>query len=38
MIKYLQGRVEAGGGKDGRKVYEANGAEETGMAIRNCLM
>lgn len=35
MIKYVQQRVEAGGGKDVHKVYEANGAEETDMAIWN---
>lgn len=38
MIKYVQGRVEVGGGKDVHAVYEVNGAEETDTAIQNCLM
>lgn len=38
MIKYVQGRVEVGGEKDVHTVYEVNGAEETDMAIQNCLM
>lgn len=38
MIKYVQGRVEAGGGEDVHKVYKVNGAEETDTVIRNCLM
>lgn len=38
MIKYVQGKVEVGGGKDVHTVYEVNGAEETDTAIQNCLM
>lgn len=38
MIKYVQGRVEVGGGMDVHTVYEVNGAEKTDTAIQNCLM